>query len=104
MIRRPTKSTRTDTLFPDATLFRSGIRRLLSEAVIVAVMMADGPRRSSTLRPAQNIRPPPDVPGPRILSVVEGHRLLDRGLVERIGIQRVSRFWIVKGEDRKSVV
>src|SRR3546814_16181955 len=67
-------------------------------------MMADGPRRSSTLRPAQNIRPPPDVPGPRILSVVEGHRLLDRGLVERIVIHRVSRFWIAQGNDEPHLV
>src|SRR3546814_3932124 len=67
-------------------------------------MMADGPRRSSTLRPAQNIRPPPDVPGPRILSVVEGHRLLDRGLVERIVIHRVSRFWIAKGDAEQHLV
>src|SRR3546814_20568396 len=33
MIRRPPISTRTDTLFPYTTLFRSGLRRILGEVI-----------------------------------------------------------------------
>src|SRR3546814_2063385 len=36
MIRRPPRSTRTDTLFPDTTLFRSGAGRM-SEEILVNV-------------------------------------------------------------------
>src|SRR3546814_2784585 len=42
MIRRPPISTRTDTLFPYTTLFRSGRDRLDSRAVIAACVSADG--------------------------------------------------------------
>src|SRR3546814_14330446 len=35
MIRRPPRSTRTDTLFPYTTLFRSGDPRLLEEIVVL---------------------------------------------------------------------
>src|SRR3546814_12618549 len=33
MLQRPPRSTRTDTLFPDTTLFRSGVRHDLIDAV-----------------------------------------------------------------------
>src|SRR3546814_6873897 len=43
MIRRPPRSTRTDTLFPDTTLFRSGamVVGLVLCAVAVAVLRTD---------------------------------------------------------------
>src|SRR3546814_3184141 len=46
MIRRPPRSTRTDTLFPYTTLFRSGLRRLSEE------LGAPAPGKSRT-RPAR---------------------------------------------------
>src|SRR3546814_14201524 len=55
MIRRPPRSTRTDTLFPYTTLFRSGVARLAAshaleplplEAENLAVVGAFGHRRS----------------------------------------------------------
>src|SRR3546814_2114760 len=41
MIRRPPRSTRTDTLFPYTTLFRSGAARADREAVLAARHLAD---------------------------------------------------------------
>src|SRR3546814_13788803 len=38
MIRRPPRSTRTDTLFPYTTLFRSGVLRLVDQQVIEATV------------------------------------------------------------------
>src|SRR3546814_11748847 len=45
MVRRPPSSTRTDTLFPDPTLFRSGLQRLVV-APDVAVGAPDGEDRA----------------------------------------------------------
>src|SRR3546814_16532882 len=49
MIRRPPRSTRTDTLFPYTTLFRSTLQRLDLLAVLVAVALS-GDRRAVVLR------------------------------------------------------
>src|SRR3546814_7598761 len=66
MIRRPPRSTRTDTLFPYTTLFRSG-RNLPAKTISPAlraflagqILLAS--RRSTALRPqaVQPARPPP---------------------------------------------
>src|SRR3546814_9607031 len=42
MIRRPPRSTRTDTLFPYTTLFRSLLRRTLGEQIEIEMSLADG--------------------------------------------------------------
>src|SRR3546814_8276558 len=42
MIRRPPRSTRTDTLFPYTTLFRSEANERFTESDIVAMFSADG--------------------------------------------------------------
>src|SRR3546814_8140149 len=44
MIRRPPRSTRTDTLFPYTTLFRSGLERLFLalDALVTGVVLEDG--------------------------------------------------------------
>src|SRR3546814_11092636 len=41
MIRRPPRSTRTDTLFPYTTLFRSVVRSLVGEEHLVGRLVAD---------------------------------------------------------------
>src|SRR3546814_13610685 len=48
MIRRPPRSTRTDTLFPDTTLFRSGGRRDLQNGADIDAVVE--PARCETLR------------------------------------------------------
>src|SRR3546814_1043170 len=55
MIRRPPKSTRTDTLFPDTTLFRSIVRSLEND---IAVASAEVQRLGGEMRTAkeQNAR------------------------------------------------
>src|SRR3546814_21153260 len=42
MIRRPPRSTRTDTLFPYTTLFRSGLLRIVERAHTVARQESEG--------------------------------------------------------------
>src|SRR3546814_2186460 len=42
MIRRPPRSTRTDTLFPYTTLFRSGLAAGLAAGLVAAVFVAAG--------------------------------------------------------------
>src|SRR3546814_5875604 len=56
MIRRPPRSTRTDTLFPYTTLFRSGL--LLSEASLAVCvdLRAINPGPSSSCRPPERVR------------------------------------------------
>src|SRR3546814_2380528 len=64
MIRRPPRSTRTDTLFPYTTLFRSGWSRATSETSPCVVRPAGQGRTTSTSggsdvrRPAHNGRNP----------------------------------------------
>src|SRR3546814_6286218 len=41
MIRRPPRSTRTDTLFPYATLFRSAVRDVIGTSVMDAVLTGE---------------------------------------------------------------
>src|SRR3546814_1672498 len=49
MIRRPPRSTRTDTLFPYTTLFRSPLPRLRGRGVIPWTILADEPITAGTL-------------------------------------------------------
>src|SRR3546814_2598377 len=53
MIRRPPRSTRTDTLFPYTTLFRSG--PLLEAAAAAMIGLAGQQELRETLRPAQGV-------------------------------------------------
>src|SRR3546814_9835990 len=53
MIRRPPRSTRTDTLFPYTTLFRSPRRSTTSEAAMVAEAKARGRPRAKPAAPAE---------------------------------------------------
>src|SRR3546814_12913666 len=50
MIRRPPRSTRTDTLFPYTTLFRSGRERPVSTKLRCRVLIPDSLESSSWLR------------------------------------------------------
>src|SRR3546814_18382838 len=80
MIRRPPRSTRTDTLFPYTTLFRSARRRCLTsleEHVAVQIIAADRP-----------VEPPPRIGDePRfldeslpdtVIEKIEGNRQTER--------------------------
>src|SRR3546814_6495453 len=66
MIRRPPRATRTDTLFPYTTLFRSAVRLLL-------------------LRPPQLQNLPHDLADIADDRHVDAHVLVDRGRVDEIG-------------------
>src|SRR3546814_1612216 len=61
MIRRPPRSTRTDTLFPYTTLFRSATLRLLREAGIDCRLVQTGARgdAEALARAAADAVPPP---------------------------------------------
>src|SRR3546814_3255904 len=71
MIRRPPRSTRTDTLFPHTTLFRSGAIALVADLLVIIAFAA---RRLVD----------------RALDIVLGHRLrlgrVDRGAQARVGV------------------
>src|SRR3546814_8476470 len=60
MIRRPPRSTRTDTLFPYTTLFRSLLRRPLAEGTV------PGRRGAGGLPPEPAARPHPHRPRDRL--------------------------------------
>src|SRR3546814_7386532 len=67
MIRRPPRATRTDTLFPYATLFRSQARRLLGRAerqagIALGAMFAQRPG----IKAAQRRQPPVGGGGPAV--------------------------------------
>src|SRR3546814_11347128 len=47
MIRRPPRSTRTDTLFPYTTLFRSGVKGLILLSAVVAAIALGACRREA---------------------------------------------------------
>src|SRR3546814_9031773 len=65
MIRRPPRSTRTDTLFPYTTLFRSPAQprdRVAAIAQLVGLMIAverDGDREAPAVRPGRRGKPAP---------------------------------------------
>src|SRR3546814_17136321 len=59
MIRRPPRSTRTDTLFPYTTLFRSlsgGAVARVSSSPLEELVMTDSIQATEAVRVAQNIR------------------------------------------------
>src|SRR3546814_8718477 len=63
MIRRPPRSTRTDTLFPYPTLFRSELRYIEDKLALltesrprVAVLNADDPRLAALALPDSEVR------------------------------------------------
>src|SRR3546814_12577630 len=53
MIRRPPRSTRTDTLFPYTTLFRSGVARVLRPVLVLVPRGA--PASGASVRPARAV-------------------------------------------------
>src|SRR3546814_4294389 len=67
MIRRPPRSTRTDTLFPYTTLFRSEHHRALPHIV-------EHQRRQHEAQPRQPDRRPPEMPHVGIERFGPGHR------------------------------
>src|SRR3546814_3813795 len=79
MIRRPTRSTRTDTLFPDTTLFRSG-RQQVRSAGLAGRSGLEGLVGAESAVPYADLRPDPsatatdgdggrhDIPLPRCLA------------------------------------
>src|SRR3546814_3311241 len=64
MIRRPPRSTRTDTLFPYTTLFRSSARRVPAPASA----RAETPALRAAARHSPTTRPPPSTPPANIRS------------------------------------
>src|SRR3546814_4646189 len=89
MIRRPPRSTRTDTLFPYTTLFRSAVRRQIAVRVIGEARAA---RRRILVEPVRAIiARDVDMAGPRI-AVVAAHLLHDlRRRVEAVTVGDVLR-------------
>src|SRR3546814_14544525 len=82
MIRGPPRSTRTDTLFPSTTLFRSGISYPLVITVLSALVLKEqvGPRRWAAvavglLGVLLILRPGAEVFGPACLLVLAGAAL-----------------------------
>src|SRR3546814_1160165 len=61
MIRRPPRSTRTDTLFPYTTLFRSEDGRQTAAVLLTACCQQPASTRAASQRPAA--RTPPDTTG-----------------------------------------
>src|SRR3546814_18492076 len=59
MIRRPLRSTRTYTLFPYTTLFRSGVERVrhFGRLVLGQAMFGDEPREKGAIHPPRDIVP-----------------------------------------------
>src|SRR3546814_2588477 len=73
MIRRPPRSTRTDTLFPYTTLFRSVLRRSLGHGLCRDRTQGDGPARMAGRR--SYLRPPAASRAVVRRLPVEGHSL-----------------------------
>src|SRR3546814_6303492 len=78
MIRRPPRSTRTDTLFPYTTLFRSAAGKERVNAHLLRLQIQDG--RGGTLVHRWNLRAGPDVAA----VVAELHHAVER-LHRRMG-------------------
>src|SRR3546814_14713056 len=78
MIRRPPRSTRTDTLFPYTTLFRSAHRRqpLGLRRVVPLVAVARGQRRADVLQ---------------VVAGIEALRNRADGLAQRLAVAQVGR-------------
>src|SRR3546814_1091234 len=90
MIRRPPRSTRTDTLFPYTTLFRSIGARIDDDAVMAAArgldpadQLAFAVRLAALRREAQGLR----VPAATLLDVGEGFASVDIGLAAAEHVQ-----------------
>src|SRR3546814_21065934 len=91
MIRRPSRSTRTDPRFPYTTLFRSEVARLLEAGGIVQAVGADNGDRAF----GQALPQP-------LLVLLEADRRLDLGLAaEPVGVKLMRRRRQEAG-DRKS--
>src|SRR3546814_2144187 len=88
MIRRPPRSTRTDTLFPYTTLFRSTLQRLDLLAVLVAVALS-GDRRAVVLRRMDD------------LPAVHG-TVLRAGFVPQLGALPGARIAVGRSEEHTS--
>src|SRR3546814_12768285 len=59
MIRRPPRSTRTDTLFPYTTLFRSPLARTVSDiALFLSITQGPDERDIQSLKPALDVKIP----------------------------------------------
>src|SRR3546814_12073163 len=78
MIRRPPRSTRTDTLFPYTTLFRSGFRAEDRDAIAAAVAGQDFFHRAATSHAVAN-----DDQMLAIICVGCGHRVLSANALNR---------------------
>src|SRR3546814_2796258 len=78
MIRRPPRSTRTDTLFPYTTLFRSGFRAEDRDAIAAAVAGQDFFHRAATSHAVAN-----DDQMLAIICVGSGHRILSENALNR---------------------
>src|SRR3546814_7628057 len=103
MIRRPPRSTRTDTLFPDTTLFRSGLDRA-TDAIrhsnlggthnrggVLALVGDDSIAKSSTV--PSSSEPAIAEIGMPCLSPADPQDILDLGL-HGIAMSRVSGLWV----------
>src|SRR3546814_1083083 len=85
MIRRPPKSTRTDTLFPYTTLFRSSCRRRKSEALPPPCR-----RRCPGLSPSESSYRPSVVPPPWLLAATSSVGRSEEHTSELQSLMRIS--------------
>src|SRR3546814_18289829 len=98
MIRRPPRFTRTDTLFPYTTLFRSVLRRQVDGDV---GLVPDRPARDPRQDAAVLVRVAARVAGPQ-----RGHEATELGRIGVAGLARLHRAGALRrprrGRDRKS--
>src|SRR3546814_13515024 len=102
MIRRPPRSTRTDTLFPYTTLFRSRVKRSGSLSIVESQSRVDGGHQVVVFIYAQHaqIAHHAAEPGEAAIGILHGHDATHcvRRLVSEIDAA------LNAGEDRKSAV
>src|SRR3546814_14672976 len=103
MIRRPPRSTRTDTLFPYTTLFRS--RQITGRPDLMPLRTLIDPHHLPALNPAYALRRPalglgPNDPPPRILLL---YGSLRQRSFSRLCIEEAARLQIGRASCRERV-